>query len=737
MTSGVGGHLADPVCHGGVTLEASSFARYAPWLVAVAHAADRPLIVDTGGLLSPGGVATFAARQDPASLAELVDRLGYRALAFGASDLSAPRRRMIAVARELRARGIPMVASNVVCTDAAGALCGAMVDTRDGVPIFRVGEERVAFLAVVGAQTLERVSPDRAAGLRVIPPKVFLPHAIRRARARGVTMVVVSVDHGQVDDAAAKALELARALPEDAKPDALLAAGAGRELLFARPVGYRPAIVAAPPAAALQLLVRRNVWTDTFEVMAQPLAPVRHPAEAVQRWIARVGGSYCAEWGRRLPGGSLDEPIAGDEMLRLAAGAMRQAQEAEVAIVNRGVLDSAWRPAQPGELTASDVFIALQYDEPLVVADVSGEWLARVARASAPAGLVIAGVTVDGDDVEVNGRPIETRGDYRVVTIRYLARGGDAALPEGPEWIPVPEETLRSAVLAHLEVPREVDPREALWDPAREPQWTFRAKLDATFSGSHVATPPDAMGVSLYTEPRLSRQPALSFGFESAFRADAVADLWGWDNEAIARYRTTRTGTSDYAEGADLLSLRSTLRWRYLRSRWDRVWVPDPYFETYLESELTENEQAGFHHMLLRPVAGVLFELTEHLVLKLRGGFQAQLLAPDAEVHPGLGAELTLDEWVLLESGERRLTTKLTLDYFALAGVASPIGDAVRGWSQQLRGSFDSAFTLAGPLSMSFSIQLYAQKDPGIELGLAMDAIAALRIDWLGRTVGP
>ena len=46
-----------------------------------------------------------------------------------------------------------------------------------------------------------------------------------------------------------------------------------------------------------------------------------------------------------------------------------------VAFLNVGAVDSSFHPSSATQLTASDLYIAIEYDEPIVVADVPGSWL--------------------------------------------------------------------------------------------------------------------------------------------------------------------------------------------------------------------------------------------------------------------------------------------------------------------------------------------------------------------------
>jgi hypothetical protein len=411
---------------------------------------------------------------------------------------------------------------------------------------------------------------------------------------------------------------------------------------------------------------------------------------------------------------------------------IRERAEAELSIVDEGLLSRQWRPPDDDALSGVDVFFALQYDEQIVAADVPALWVEKVAKTLGPDSyLIIPGLEYDSvrKTTKVNGRPLELRGTYRVATLHFLAAGGAGALPplpEGTSWEPMEDAAVRSAVLEYLERPRDVDPREAIVNPSDRLEWTFRADIDARLAGTTVTNPVDEEGEPLYSAAQLGRNDSVTFGFTSQLRADAISRRWGWENEGIARYRTTRTNADDYAEGDDILSVRSTLAYRRWRTENDYFYVPEPYLESYLESEFTQPDTRNYHHLYLRPTLGLRFKLTTHLRFQLGGGLSTELLDPDHEVLPGLSAQLVLMSWTVAIDvlAKRKLMTEFTFDYFLTTQ------------SQELRGRWDTTLDIAGPFQMVFGFQLFGRKEPNRDLGIAFDATAGLRIAWLGR-VGP
>jgi len=733
-TSDVQGNLGMPVCEEGQDLRETGFANLTPRLHTLVDTEDQPLLLDTGSLLTPGALARFSAYDQPDRLARMLDGLGYRALVFGPNELAAGRVEMMRVFRALRQRGIPGIASNLFCVEGgpAAEICEVLVDGSDGPSIHMVNGQRVAVVSVMPGDTISALAPDLAEGLRVSDPLTGMTSAVRRARAAGAEIVVAVLDHGNnEDDAAGRAIQLATALPEDARPNILFAPGAGSQLVFARPPTVQPAIVAAPPGGALHVRIRENFVGRYYDVLARPVAPSTRVAPDFTRWSIEAGRRLCERWGGELPGGGLDEPITGLGLLELSAGVMRERAGAELAILDQGLLSRQWRPPDDGALSGVDVFVALQYDEQIVVADVPALWLEKVAKALEADGyLVIPGLEYDPvkKKTKVNGRPLELRGNYRVATLHFLAAGGAGALlplPAGTSWEEMEDASVRTAVLDFLEEERDIDPRDAIIDPTDRVEWTFRVDVDARLAGTTVDNPVDEEdGEPIYNASQLGRNDSITFGFTSQLRADAASRTWGWENEGVARYRTTQTNVDPFAEGDDILSLRSTGAYRRWRSDIDHFYVPEPYVEAYLESEFTQPDTRDYHHLLLRPTAGLRFKLTQHLRFQLGGGLTTELLDENREALPGLSAQLVLMSWTIMKVDLRKLVTEYTFDYF------------LTGQSQELRGRWDTTLDIMGPFQMVFGFQLFGRKEPDQPIGFAFDVTAGLRIAWLGR-VGP
>ncbi len=755
-TGDVDGRFAHPICDRREDLRQEDHAAFTYALMREASAGDQPLVVDTGGLLAPHGVARFSAERHPDALATMVQRVGYRALALGLNDLAAPREGLINVARELRGRNIPIVASNLRCAEAQRALCDQIVDASDGVSTHVVNRRLTAFLSVLRPNALSSIAPDLAEGLELEDPRATIERFTRMAREAGADLVVAVVD-GRIEGGP---IDLATEIDPEARPNLLLVSGYD-ELLFARPRTVQPVLVGTLERETVEVRIRESIEIrDGYEMLAQPLSGRGITvAEPVLDWMDVVGREYCETWGRPLAGARLEEPLDVAGMLDMVAEIMRYETGADVAIINRQALDHRWRPAHGDALTASDVYIALEYDEPIQVATVDQRWLQALARqADASGALVTPGMKYELDGsattVHVGGHPTAARQEYRVVTLRFLAAGGDEdlipPLPDSTEWetLEGATGTLRPMVLDYLDRPRGEDPRAHLPSTEETLEWTFGARMDLGLSASTIENPlrpctdaelaadpspcnGDGEIPTFRTTPLLFRE-ILSFSIASEFSANAAAPDWTWRNEASFRYQTTWASTTNsFFESQDQIRARSALSWRGLRDAdADQWYVPDPTLGLFIESEFTQAPIRDWHWFLFRPTVGGRFQLFDKLELQLNFGMQVQLLEePELDPGAGVGAVLSLEDWDFLTWDDRFARLSFTFDYFL-----GDLGDANEGF---LRGQADMAFDLAGPLAINLSFGLLLQHEGVQRWGAALNATVGLTLSTVGRATGP
>lgn len=738
FTARIDGRLAEAKCDGDTDFESSSQGRALTTLSGPKMTTAPVLNLDTGGLLGPSGIARFAESHDARAMMTLFETLKIDALVFGVAELGIWRTDLPDALRALHTAGMPILATNLRCEGSAKHLCQHVRDSSDGPLFVERDGLRIAVMSAMPEAALHTVAHQHADGVTVVPPQEAIAAAVRKARLEQADLTIAVIDASASVNAAGEALSLAEALPEHDRPDLIIASRAGRQLIFARPPFVTPAVVAAQPGTATRALLRAPVGGHStltteahgprpyrLDILASPMpvpdagAPLHG---AYETWLKKTGKAFCDQWGKALPGGALSRPFTAEDLLSVLADTTREVGNAEVAVLNRNLVDAAFHPMRAGLLSHGDVMLGVRYDEPIVSADVSDKWLRNLFDRLANYHLVAPGLTKDGDTYKLHGRPLVAGGKYRVSTIQFLASGGDDALPEGEvEWT-VGHATVRDAVLASLSAPSRLDPRDRASNSTESWEWVTRTSGDITYSDTSIHAPSDDAGDPIYDSSQLTRANNTSVGGYAVVQVNAQNPWLGVENELSARYRDTKTDDGPFTESDDLITLRSTTVYRGWIRENDAFYVPQPYAALYGESEFTVPDTRDYRRVLVRPTGGLRFALLSHVNLQLSGGAEWEGLDRDAEVRPGAGALLTLTPYKLIEAGTRTVELEGSVDYFFTAT------------HRTLRMSADLRVALGGPFSLVFGSRVYGEDRPSARAAYATDFTAALRVAWLGRT---
>jgi hypothetical protein len=718
VSAGVNGEYAPVAC--GATPHRPALATVAAGL---ASAGPGALRIDAGDLLGSAALSRLLLDRDPGAVAAVVDATGLRAIALGHNDLAAPRATLLAGARALAARGLRPVLGNLRCEPGQRALCDAVVDAGDPPLVLDTEAGRVGFVSAIVPTALRNVARDGAAGLELEPPAAAIARATAAARSAGATFVVAVYDP-EWGDEVRDGLALAGHFAGTSGPDVLLINGASERLASATVPGGRTLVVGTRRQQVVLVEPGTADSVRESEVGAVP--------EPVARFVADANRWLCEHHDRPLAGGALQRPMDEAGFAALLLGVLREHARAEVAVINRGAFAAAGIFPLENAITALQVVAALPFDNQLRVARIRGSVLKDFARSSRAAFFYTAGLEVDGDHVRINGRQVDADLDYRVVTIDYVADGGDGGIGDtlGP-WEPYGGDAARDVFLAWLAQPRRGDITTAPVDPAQRTRWTLRYTLDGALTSVAVANPDVRIGaapMAAFSDAQLVRAASFSLRGETEFRADADHPVYSLENLARLRYgviaTTPREGASTgLVENIDLIHGRVTGVWRPFRDEHPVPWHPLPFLDAYLESEFTRPSTRAYHHLELRPTVGARFQLFDPFSVYVGGGItwemlaqREQLLPVGPPLVPALVAGWALRPGVLFTLLGRNVEGETTLDMLW----RDPLGNP----GMQIRFNGKLSLPLFEPIALTVGYALFARMDRFVEPDAMMNPVA-------------
>lgn len=728
-------------------------ASLASTIAAIKAKSPATIVMGGGGLLGPGSGARFLLHSVEGSqiAADLIRSAGIDIASPGVQEFELSSETLLGYFDALRRSGAVPLLSNLVCTAAHPELCRALATqhtvTRGGL--------RIGVLAALPEDAPQRVGPGHLYDAKVAPWGQ-LTGAAKKLR-KDVDLLVIEADLSsrfgldaalglarELDAAEAHADVIHVTRQDDPHGGVLSMRLTGGTLLIGSPAGgagvTRVAVArrsvgdAASPGTQPQLeLTAERVLAPTKSADAAPLAErlARERKRMCESWDVSVAG---------MPKEGLDRPA----MTRLVLDAMRSAARAEIALINKGAIADQGLPLRHATVYA--VGNVLPFKAQVVSVSVSGKELAEALEKYAGQGpelrLRMAGLTGKPGSLLVNGRALSATAQYRLVTIDFVAAGGNGLLsdklfPAGKRTIV--HDDLRRLVLESLQ---QRDTQTAAPAPLKlEQRPLWRALVDIGLDVQNVTVHnPDAT----YDRPQLSRQPSLAYKFDATVRGEmdhpshfvqlTLRTMYGqsWLRTGSAADAALPMGEDAQKwigqETADLINALALYSFRGLTTRWPRL--PTPYVSWGLESEFNRPDTRTYYHFEMSGAAGLRIALPASISANLGLGVRSELLA-DRNTDVETERELARARFLVtttIEMPKRALWPRLGNALLGEFLLTYSFTDPELLRSHELRGIGKLYIELGRPLYLTVGTELYLYRDRDHEAGVALDLNVGLKV---------
>lgn len=544
-----------------------------------------PVVVSAGDLLGPAPEARFPLELGPvghAALAPLV-RGRFDAVIPGNFELSLDRARLAALTATT---GLPWTVANL---DPAFPHRPERIVERAGLSIGITG--------VIDDHLEKQLHPTvRKEHLAKAGPA--LKASIRRLRAAGAT-VVAALAHVSGSKGASAVARLMDELGEDV-PDLLMTSaldGDVRSMVLAR-----VRVVPAPRSGAA--VARVLVAHGGVRVLSRGLI---RAGEESTREVERLRRVNCRHLGARLT--RLEAPFTREDMTRYVLEVMRRRTQAEIAIINDGAFGDGFPLVGPVDRLA--LRRALRIEDTLRVTGVLGANLVQLMPLLQNEDAAVLGL----GPTNAAGRKIDPTRRYRVVTVDFVANGGDGLMdPTLFDFQPVGPRPLRDLVAEYL--------RTEGGDLKVQTPSLLGAYLSISANLKSVAVDEGEQ----YEAPQLTRNDFIGVTAVGDLRLSADFDRNRLELHARTRYGISKDGRQPAAEIDDVTTGELSYLGR-LAARGHAFWVPDASAAVSLQTELTKPEETPFRRALLSAGVGPSWPLEERISLRVQLGMRRELFA--------------------------------------------------------------------------------------------------------------
>ena len=592
---------------------------FARLLTVLEAADDRSLILDSGDAL---GEETLARFDHGSLVAKLMSRAGYDAMAAGNHEFDYG---LDTLAARVRQMGFPLLGANVEIADTTLFHKWVLLE-RAGLKIGIVG-----LLAPAAKNVINHTSNP---GLVIKDPAESLNRILPQLRGADFLIALVHMEEDQ-------ALRLAQEFPD---LDLVLAGGfrsveeknsAPHQMQLAN--GTR--VMSTPGNGAyvgridIELIevAGGTMVEHRFDARLLPLDDAVAPDPEVEKLILLQADRFARRGGEVIGVMSV-EP---DNKVQFVADIARVAMGAEIGMLNHGTLHPI---SLAGEITRADIRRLVRYDDLLVVLDVKGHELTRLASESSrrrKEGQRLSFAGFDPQAKTVNGRKVVADEQYRLATTSYLAAGGDGYLtPQRLEPHRLPDIDLQNAIVGYLGRGAETPPRR------NGRVWKMRSKLNSSITRTGLS----ARARSYRDVSFLSGENALAWNANFNLQLSYETPSARVENLLRSNFGQIRSG-GESREGADRLQFDVIYRQEQRQAA--------PFAAMALNTVWTKD--TGERPLSVRGSAGLHKDISKRFKLRLGLGLERDFAAEQSDV----GLEI-LPEYQV-ESGGRSFSSSAKL----------------------------------------------------------------------------
>lgn len=726
-----------------------------------ALSADKPITINMGDAYYPGALGRYflqRGQQGAKTLVSLLTLLKFDVHTLGHHDFDPLFGQLNAVINALEIAKQHLKSVNIQCNSTPGReqLCDVLGTSKQAkTPSYRIVKRqglRVALIPYLDPAVKKIIDPNHLKGIDILDPETVLPPLFKSIVDKDKADFIVLLPHLRNT---ASLLKLYRFLekhpqvnlaitnihPGEEEDEKTYKAGyikVGQSRTY---ITYSGQSIDHLAHIKLELQQRHKRWSiHTLSNNYNTLDKQQPDANALAQ-ITAAQSQFCKQWGQPIaPKRKLSKPLTRSDFQQTVLNLLQVGTKTEVAILN----DRAFRNERIYPLTTTltyeDIYTALPFSNGVMLATITGKNLKTILPLIDAGKLISAGLTKKAGNWLVNGRPIDDGRRYSIALNDYLAGGGDGfftkTILQNPKrfrqsWSKQQDVTLNNLIIHQLKSDtldehlntKTLSP-SAFVSLHHNLLWRFLGSVTLNYQQINVDNPG-------YDAAQLSN--ASTAQFNSTLKLQALADSRNHRlgntltlNFAMLRQDDGDENTEDlFEETQDILQLVSHYDYTRWRQNIAKAWVPSPFIEAQLQTEIDAPEDRTWRQFELTGIIGAKWQLTDQLSIQTGADVRSELGDPNGRISYGLHIGYQWNRTTMFNLFDAPLQFETNLNYF--------YNDIGQLNTQELRNSNKLYYALLEHVFLTVSADIFGNRNDTIgQWGTNVDLKFGINALWDG-----
>jgi len=586
---------------------------------------ERPLTLNNGASFWPSISIRFLLNQPKGIdlVYSLLKENGFDIINFGKKDFYTPYSLIKKLSENKKIKSLPFMASNMDCLENAAPICKLI--NRGKYRIIKINNIKIAIISIISHEVIEKAFYKSIKGIN-ITPEVETANKIAKflKEKKDVDIIILLAQTEDRETNPRKTLLLSEKLKNidvvisNSQNVKLISKFSDNSyILGSNPSRYTPNLVLLTLKKG-----EKSYFIEKIENLNDKYKYKSKVSIVYKKILDKYKKEYLTKYDKPINSMKISE-INFKNFYTFILKLMMYHTDSEIAVINEANFNSSLFPIK--KLTSDMIEKTIVYNNKLVTFEIKGKLLRKFLKKYKDK-LLIEGVTygIYGKKlkIKINGHFLIDKKPYKVVTTDFLANGGDGFFKDA-FYVKDKEyyENIKNVFIDYLKKDK-FKTQKSTFNPNKEFSGLYKKFLWELYGNLGIYyIKNDISNLPKYNKSKFDAAPNELLKFDTKINFKGSSKYHIIENNFELHYYQTNEN-DEFVESDDLISYSLNYKSNYFKAgRPFNFFIPLPFLESKLNTELTKAETENKHYFELFFLSGMSF-LSSDKKFEIRMGLQ-------------------------------------------------------------------------------------------------------------------